>query len=96
MSPLNPAYLAYDKLWRGKGGSEGSSPLEAALSYARRGWPVIPVWWSSQGQCACGVSDCSSPGKHPLGALVPHGVKDAATSPEVIKSWWHRYPAANV
>jgi len=94
MSPLNPAYLAYDKFWRGKGGSEGSSPLEAALFYARRGWPVLPVWWVANGKCGCGKADCL--GKHPIGPLAPHGAKDATCDLETIKAWWWKSPKANV
>lgn len=68
----------------------------AALGYARRGWPVLPLWWAEEGDCACGGTDCGSPGKHPLGTLVPHGVKEATTDAETIRQWWRRYPRANV
>lgn len=52
--------------------------LAAALSYARRGWPVFP---------------CRPRGKEPLTA---HGFKDATTDPATIRSWWQRWPDANV
>jgi hypothetical protein len=39
------------------------------------------------------MSDCSSPGKHPL---TRRGVKDAATNGEVIAGWWERWPDANL
>lgn len=68
----------------------------AALTYARRGWSVLPLWWAEEGGCACGGTDCGSPGKHPLGILVPQGVKEATTDPETIRHWWQRYPRANV
>lgn len=69
---------------------------EAALAYAARGWPVLPVWWPIDGRCACGRRGCDKPGKHPIGPLVPHGVKDASSDPSVIRGWFDRYPDANV
>ena len=36
------------------------------------------------------------PGKHPLGSLVPHGVKDATTNRARILAWWTRHPQANI
>jgi hypothetical protein len=30
--------------------------------------------------CSCRDPGCGQPGKHPLGSLVPHGVKDATTN----------------
>jgi hypothetical protein len=74
-------------------GSVKEKILSPALAYARRGWPVLPLWRVEDGHCACGQENCSSPGKHPL---VPHGVKEATTDPEVIRSWWRRYPKANI
>jgi hypothetical protein len=70
--------------------------LEAALKYAARGWPVFPVWWPKNGGCACGKPDCTKPGKHPLGKLVPKGRNNATTDPEIIRGWWKEYPRANV
>lgn len=68
--------------------------LSAALAYADRGWPVLPLWWpTSGGACACGRSDCSKPGKHPL---VRRGFHAAATEPDLIRRWWARWPQANV
>ncbi len=54
--------------------SEEQNPLlAAALEYARRGWPVLPL---------------APRGKAPLGALVPRGLNDATTDPERIRQWW--------
>lgn len=39
------------------------------------------------------VFPCEPRGKKPLTA---HGFKDASTLPDVIRSWWKRYPRANV
>src|SRR5262249_22810872 len=36
------------------------------------------------------------PGKHPIGTLVPRGVKDATTDPDTILRWWAECPSANV
>lgn len=70
--------------------------LEAALKYASLGWPVFPVWWPENLGCACGKTDCTKPGKHPLGKLVPKGRNNATTDPEIIRGWWKEYPQANV
>ena len=35
-------------------------------------------------------------GKRPLGALAPHGVKDATTDPAVIRTRWATHPSANI
>lgn len=72
------------------------TPLQAALAYASRGWPVIPIWWPMPHGCACRKPDCDSVGKHPLGALVTHGLTDASTDPAIISQWFRRYPSANV
>jgi hypothetical protein len=55
--------------------------LAAALEYAERGWPVLP---------------CEPRGKRPLGRLVPHGLKQASTDPDVIQFWFAAEPAANL
>jgi bifunctional DNA primase/polymerase-like protein len=36
------------------------------------------------------------PAKHPLGGLVPHGVKDATTNRAWVLAWWTRHPQANI
>ncbi len=69
----------------------------SALTYAqRRGWPVFPLWWPAGDRCACGKPDCDRPAKHPIGRAAPHGLHDATTDPAVIRSWWSRWPYANV
>jgi Bifunctional DNA primase/polymerase, N-terminal/AAA domain/Primase C terminal 2 (PriCT-2) len=52
--------------------------LEAALSYAARGWPVFPS-----------LADAKN--KKPL---TKHGFKDATTDPNQIRRWWRSYPNA--
>ncbi len=72
------------------------SRLESALEYARRGWAVLPLYGITQGRCKCGNPNCSSPGKHPLRQLVPHGLREASASEQDIRAWWTCCPWANV
>jgi hypothetical protein len=46
--------------------------------------------------CSCRDPGCGQAAKHPLGALVPHGVKDATCNRARILSWWTRHPQANI
>jgi hypothetical protein len=55
--------------------------IDAALSWADRGFPVFPI---------------VPRGKKPLGSLVPHGLKEASRDPAVIRDWWRREPKANI
>lgn len=55
--------------------------MHAALAYAARGWPVIPIELDS---------------KAPMAKLVPNGVAHATTDPEVITYWWTRRRSANI
>jgi Bifunctional DNA primase/polymerase, N-terminal len=55
--------------------------LDAALSYAARGWRILPL------------EPC---GKAPLGRLVPHGASDATSDPRQIIAWWTDTPDANI
>lgn len=55
--------------------------LQAALDYARRGWPVFPLVERS---------------KTPDGRLARRGFYDATTDPEQIRQWWTARPAANI
>jgi hypothetical protein len=69
------------------------TPFEAALSYAKRGWFVLPLASVSDGECTCGHEDCGSPGKHPR---TKNGLLDATTNEAQIRRWWSRWPEANV
>ena len=78
------------------GNGEGNSGAAVELAESRR-WSVFPVWWvDGNRQCACGNPNCDSPGKHPLGALVPHGLKQATADVDQLNSWWSKYPLANI
>src|SRR5262249_25152420 len=73
------------------------SPLvDNALAYAARGWAVLPLHSVRDGRCTCGSPGCARPGKHPIGTLVPRGVKDATTDPDTILRWGAECPSANV
>jgi hypothetical protein len=89
---------------------------DAALGYASRGIPVLPLHYplphrgdlqaltgdralgpSAPGTgCSCRDPGCGQPGKHPLGSLVPHGVKDATCNRARVLAWWTRHPQANI
>jgi hypothetical protein len=47
-------------------------------------------------RCSCRDPGCGQPAKHPLGALVPHGVNDATTNRARVLAWWTRHPQANI
>jgi hypothetical protein len=76
--------------------------LAAALDYAARGWPVLPLHHPvsfgpkagpGRARCSCRSGSCESQGKHPR---TPNGLKDATTDRAVIGRWWHRWRSANV
>jgi hypothetical protein len=46
--------------------------------------------------CSCRDPGCGQVAKHPLGNLVPHGVKDATCNRARILAWWTRHPQANI
>ncbi len=58
---------------------------EFAITYALRGWKVLPIHGISAGRCTCGRADCSSPGKHPA---IAHGVKEASSDLDQIAQWF--------
>jgi hypothetical protein len=89
---------------------------DAALGYAYRGIPVLPLHYPVRrpqaagpvpfGQppersgwpagCSCGDPTCGQVAKHPLGALVPHGLREATTNRARVLAWWTRVPLANI
>jgi Bifunctional DNA primase/polymerase, N-terminal len=90
---------------------------DAALGYASRGIPVLPLHYPLPHPrhglqpvggdqpltspavgtgCSCRGPGCGQVGKHPLGSLVPHGVKDATTNRARVLAWWTCHPQANV
>jgi Bifunctional DNA primase/polymerase, N-terminal len=75
------------------------NPLQnAALDYAARGIPVLPVHCPTirpgrQVACSCVDPACGSIGKHPI---TQHGLKDASSNREQVEWWWRRFPHANI
>jgi len=89
---------------------------DAALGYASRGIPVLPLHYpllhhrgvqpvTDDGQlahpavgigCSCRDPDCGQIGEHPLGVLVPHGLKEATTNRARVLAWWTQQPQANI
>jgi hypothetical protein len=97
--------------------SRPSSMLrDAALGYASRGIPVLPLHYplphrddlqpvaddrqlpsaAVRTGCSCRYPDCGQVGKHPLGSLVPHGLKEATTNRARVLAWWTHQPQANI
>jgi putative DNA primase/helicase len=66
---------------------------KAALWYASHGIPIFPVYEVRDGHCACGKTECDSPGKHPRSE---HGFKDATTDAARVTAWWQKWPDANI
>jgi hypothetical protein len=56
-------------------------PIDAALDYAARAWPVFPVRFNRDPTAK----------KYPL---TPHGMNDAAIDETKIREWWERWPNA--
>jgi hypothetical protein len=94
---------------RPAGGGRRRTLREAALGYAARGIPVLPLHTPQLRpqrsnhdpavvamRCSCGDAACDRPGKHPRTLLVPHGVVHATEDRKRIKEWWRRAPLANV
>src|SRR4051794_38116798 len=67
--------------------------LVAALYWAIRGVPVLPLHNPRDGRCSCGRAECSSPAKHPR---LEHGLIEASTDPDLIRQWWKKCPMANL
>lgn len=87
-----------------------STNLDAALHYASAGFKIFPCAWpifkKDKTECSCDawrstqkdnagnrLAPCTSIGKHPR---VHAGVYDATTDAELIRSWWRKYPLANI
>lgn len=67
--------------------------LEAALKYARNGWPVFPLHNPIGAMCSCGALGCDKTGKHPRVTAWP---EKATTDAEIIRQWWAQWKDANI
>ena len=72
---------------------ENNKMRNAALWYANRDWPVLPLYGIRNGKCECGDKNCKSPGKHPR---IYGGLKDATTDKKIIEHWFTKWPNANI
>jgi putative DNA primase/helicase len=70
--------------------------LEDALAFAQIGFRVFPTHGIRNRACTCGGAKGCSPGKHPIGSLVPRGVLDASADLDVVKRWWDQMRDANI
>jgi hypothetical protein len=72
-------------------------PLHYPLPHHRDLQPIGDDRQTAAGTvCSCRDLGCAQVGKHPLGALAPHGVKDATCNRARILAWWTRHPQANI
>jgi hypothetical protein len=62
-------------------------PVPAGQPLGRPGWST---------GCSCGDPGCGQVAKHPLGALVPHGLREATCNRARVLAWWTRFPQANI
>lgn len=67
--------------------------LEFVKHYLKESWHLIPVYGIVNGQCACGHSECRTPGKHPASK---NGIKDASLSHESLDKWAFADPPYNI
>ncbi len=72
----------------------------AAIAYASK-WPVLPLAWiTEEGDCSCinrtgpcRPCPCFNPGKHTINK---GGCYNATQDEAIIKSWWAKWPLANI
>ena len=68
------------------------TPCQAALWFARQGFPVLPLHSLIEaGALHLRRCQCKSNGKHPFRPLRAHGLKDATTDLDVIRGWFDEH-----
>ena len=72
-----------------------ASVLGMMMWFVRQGIRVLPIHGIVEGRCTCGHKACESPGKHPISALGPNGVKGATATLKTLKKWHRQYPDMN-
>lgn len=76
-----------------------AAPVDAGLlpwvhHYLCSGWPLLPLYEIAGSTCSCfRAGKCRSPGKHPR---IPNGFNGASFNPDLVRSWFVRWPSANV
>lgn len=74
-------------------GTQGNG-VAAEAYIARLHWRVVPLWWPTARGCACPRGQaCPSVGKHPI---LQDWSKTATTDRATVRTWWTRWPKANV
>src|SRR5579862_2245265 len=86
-NPTNGAHLSIEPL------EKESSTEQAALDYTKHGWHVMSIYPPVGERCSCTSNECDSPGKHPL---TQHGFKDATLREDFIRTWFTKWPQANI
>ncbi len=74
-----------------------SEMVDQAQAYAAAGYSVFPVCSPSRsgGRCAEGHGGpCTSPGKTPLVRWA--GAQERVADDDLIRTWWRRWPSANI
>ena len=74
---------------------------QAALRYAKRGWPVFPIFnptfRANKVVCSCPEGDkCDRIGKHPNFRLVDHGLHGATCDMAAVERWWTQDPCSSI
>lgn len=72
-----------------------TSVHKKARFYCRQGFAVFPLHTIDDGACSCGKA-CASPGKHPIGSMVPQGCTNASSEVADVDQWWAVFPDANI
>ncbi|MET8575506.1 bifunctional DNA primase/polymerase [Streptomyces sp. NPDC005012] len=73
----------------------GGGTADAALGFARWGWPVLPgaaPGPGGRGGCACPDPECRFPGAHPFDPELLAATADA----RMVRWWWGNRPSAPV
>jgi hypothetical protein len=70
------------------------STKASALSYAAKGWRIIPIYGIQNGVCECPKgAQCRAPGKHPR---LKEWETICTTDVERVTGWFNRWPKSNV
>jgi hypothetical protein len=78
--------------------SMGDAALELVKKHQLAVLPLHSIKRLPRGfVCTCGKLSCGvNSGKHPLGALVPNGLRQATTDERTVRHWWHCVDYCNI